>query len=63
MADILTPEALAFVEKLARQFEPARQKLLARRIERSDEMAGGNLAFNHSARVTAPQHQANVFDR
>ena len=28
MAEILPPEALAFVEKLVHQFEPTRQKLL-----------------------------------
>src|SRR5476651_41037 len=40
-AKILTPEALAFVEKLARQFEPTRQKLLARRVEHQKEIDGG----------------------
>ena len=43
MAEILTPEALAFVEKLVRQFEPARQKLLARRVERQKEIDAGML--------------------
>src|SRR5882757_3424379 len=41
MAEILTPEALAFVEKLCRQFEPTRAKLLARRIERQKEIDNG----------------------
>ena len=41
MAEILTPEALAFVEKLCRQFEPTRQKLLAKRVERQKEIDGG----------------------
>ena len=40
-AEILTPEALAFVEKLCREFEPTRQKLLARRVERQKEIDGG----------------------
>jgi len=42
-AEILTPEALAFVEKLSREFEPTRQKLLARRVERQKEIDGGAL--------------------
>src|SRR5882757_8547919 len=41
MAEILTPEALAFVEKLCRQFEPTRQKLLAHRVERQKEIDSG----------------------
>ncbi|MEO5804611.1 MAG: malate synthase A, partial [Verrucomicrobiota bacterium] len=43
MAEILTPEALAFVEKLVRQFEPTRAQLLARRVERQKEIDGGAL--------------------
>jgi len=43
-AEILTPEALAFVEKLCREFEPTRQKLLARRVERQKEIDGGCVA-------------------
>ncbi len=43
MAEILTPEALGFVEKLVRQFESTRQKLLARRVERQKEIDGGTL--------------------
>src|SRR5258706_1457493 len=43
MAEILTPEALAFVEKLCRQFEPTRQKLLARRVGRQKEIDTGKL--------------------
>ena len=34
MAEILTPDALAFVAKLQRAFEPRRQELLAKRVER-----------------------------
>lgn len=41
MAEILTPEALAFVEKLARQFQSTREKLLAKRAERQLEIDHG----------------------
>ena len=37
-AEILTPEALAFIEKLARQFQPTRAQLLAKRVERQKEI-------------------------
>ncbi|HXZ92612.1 MAG TPA: malate synthase A, partial [Burkholderiales bacterium] len=40
---ILTPEALAFVAKLHRAFEPRRQELLARRIARQKEFDRGAL--------------------
>src|SRR5215471_7378240 len=40
-AEILTPEALAFVEKLAREFQPTREKLLAKRVERQREIDAG----------------------
>jgi malate synthase len=43
MSEILTPEALAFVENLVREFEPAREKLLARRVERQQEIDAGAL--------------------
>ena len=43
MPEILTPEALAFVEKLAREFQPTRAKLLARRVERQQEIDAGAL--------------------
>lgn len=39
---LLTPEALAFVAKLAREFQPRRQQLLARRRERQLEIDGGS---------------------
>jgi len=42
-AQILTPEALAFVAKLHRQFEPRRQELLARRAARQKEFDAGKL--------------------
>jgi malate synthase len=42
-AQILTPEALAFVEKLHRRFEACRQELLARRAARQREFDGGVL--------------------
>ena len=42
-AEILTPEALAFVQSLARQFESRRRELLARREKRQAEIDGGRL--------------------
>jgi malate synthase len=42
-AQILTPEALAFVAKLHRAFEPRRQELLAARAERQKQFDGGAL--------------------
>ena len=42
-AQILTPEALALVGKLHRAFEPRRQQLLARRVERQKEFDAGKL--------------------
>jgi malate synthase len=41
MAEILTPEALGFIEKLARGFQPRRAKLLAKRVERQKEIDNG----------------------
>ena len=41
-AHILTAEALAFVAKLVREFQPPREKLLARRVERQMEIDGGS---------------------
>lgn len=38
---VLTPEALAFVAKLHRQFEPRRQQLLAARAERAKRLDAG----------------------
>jgi malate synthase len=40
-AEILTPEALGFIAKLHRMFEPRRQELLARRAERQKEFDSG----------------------
>src|SRR3569833_3097510 len=40
-AEILTPEALAFIEKLARQFQPTRAQLLAKRVARQKEIDDG----------------------
>ncbi|HUQ76764.1 MAG TPA: malate synthase A [Burkholderiales bacterium] len=40
-AQILTPQALDFVAKLHRQFEPRRQELLARRAARQEEFDAG----------------------
>ncbi|MEO8716839.1 MAG: malate synthase A [Burkholderiales bacterium] len=42
-AQILTPEALAFIAALHRQFEPRRQELLARRAARQKEFDAGKL--------------------
>src|SRR5215210_1602090 len=42
-ARILTPEALAFVADLQREFGPARLKLLAARAERQERIAAGEL--------------------
>src|SRR5215212_7941973 len=42
-AQILTPEALAFVAKLHREFEPRRQQLLARRAARQKEFDAGRM--------------------
>ncbi len=42
-ADILTPDALAFVASLARAFEGRRQELLARRVARQAEIDAGKL--------------------
>ena len=39
--DILTPEALAPVDKLHRAFEPRRQQLLAARVERAKRSDAG----------------------
>lgn len=42
-AQVLNPEALAFVAKLHRQFNPTRESLLKRRIERQAELDAGTL--------------------
>jgi len=42
-AEILTPQALAFVQSLARQFETRRRELLARRDARQADINGGRL--------------------
>jgi malate synthase len=42
-ATILTPEALTFVAKLHRKFEPRRQELLAKRAERQRQFDAGAL--------------------
>src|SRR5258706_5824162 len=42
-ADILTPQALAFVAKLHRQFEGRREELLAKRAARQHEFDAGTL--------------------
>src|SRR5260370_10653377 len=42
-AEILTPEALNFIAKLARTFEDSRQELLQRRVQRQAEIDAGKL--------------------
>ena len=42
-AQILTPEALVFLAKLTRKFEPARQSLLAARASRQKQFDAGHL--------------------
>src|SRR4051794_38181213 len=42
-AEILTPEALGFVETLVREFGPARDELLGRRAERQARIDAGEL--------------------
>jgi malate synthase len=44
-AQVLTPEALAFVADLHRRFNPTRQELLARRPERQRQIAAGQAGF------------------
>src|SRR5688572_28400677 len=43
MSHILTPEAVGFLGKLDREFQPTREKLLASRVERQKEIDGGAL--------------------
>jgi malate synthase len=48
---VLTPEALALVADLHRTFNPERERLLRRRLERQDEIAkGGTLDFLEETR-------------
>ena len=42
-AEILSPEALGFVEKLVREFGPRREELLQRRVERQREIDAGRM--------------------
>jgi putative phosphoesterase len=42
-ADILTPEALAFVAELAREFEPRRRSLMHARAERQAQIDAGHV--------------------
>ena len=42
-AEILTPEALRFLAKMARQFEATRRELLERRVARYEEIKAGKL--------------------
>jgi malate synthase len=40
-AQILSPEAMQFIAKLVREFDPTRRQLLARRVERQKEIDAG----------------------
>ena len=42
-AEILTPEAMDFVALLARTFEPQREELLLKRVQRQAELDAGKL--------------------
>ena len=42
-AEILTPEAMNFIAKLAREFEGRREELLARRVRRQQEIDAGQV--------------------
>ena len=42
-AQILSPEAIQFLAKLAREFEPTRQALLAKRLVRQKEIDAGTM--------------------
>jgi malate synthase len=69
-AEILTPQALAFVARLHRQFETRRQELLGRRASRQKDFDGGKLpdflpdtkAIRDSEWTIAPQ-PADLLDR
>jgi malate synthase len=51
LSDVLSPEALAFVERLHRELNPTRLQLLERRQERQHELdAGSNPAFLEETR-------------
>jgi malate synthase len=41
-AEVLTPEALEFIGELQRRFNPTRQQLLARRVERQVRFDAGD---------------------
>jgi malate synthase len=55
-AAILTPQALAFVAKLARKFEARRRELMAARVRRQAEFDGGKLP--DFLRETKPMREA-----
>ena len=69
-SQILTPQALDFVAKLHRQFEPRRQELLARRAARQKEFDAGKLpdfisetkAIRQGDWIVAPQPR-DMLDR
>ena len=61
---ILTPEALDFIALLARTFEPQRQALLSKRVQRQAELDAGQmpdfLAETESIRNDSSWHIAPV---
>ena len=69
-ADILTPQALAFVADLSRQFEPRRRELMAARAQRQAEFNAGKLpdflletAHIRNGNWTVAQCPADLQDR
>ena len=69
-AQILTPEAVAFVAKLCRKFEPRRQELLAARAARQKEFDAGKMpdflpqtANIRSSEWTVAPQPADMLDR
>ncbi len=68
-ANILSPEALAFVEKLVRQFEPRRRDLLHRRALRQKEFDAGNFpdflknSYSRDEEWSAPPIPDDLKDR
>ena len=58
MSRILTPDALAFVARLAREFQSTRAELLARRVERQLDLDAGALPEFLSATKTVREDRA-----
>ena len=69
-ADILTPQALAFLAELSRRFEPRRRELMAARVQRQAEFNAGTLpdflpetAHIRSGNWTVAPYPADLQDR